>query len=71
MPGRLLEQEEGSLNYKITVIKGDGIGPEIIDQTITVLEAVSEKCGISFTFKEEMMGGCAIDKYGCRCRSPR
>lgn len=52
------------MNYKITVIKGDGIGPEIIDQTITVLEAVSEKCGISFTFKEEMMGGCAIDKYG-------
>ena len=50
--------------YKIAVIKGDGIGPEIIGQAIAVLGAVSEKCGISFTFKEVLMGGCAIDRYG-------
>jgi len=52
------------LNYRIAVIKGDGIGPEIVDQAIAVLEAVSEKCGISFTFSEVLMGGCAIDECG-------
>ena len=52
------------MNYKIAVIKGDGIGPEIVDQAVAVLEAVSEKCGISFTFSEALMGGCAIDEYG-------
>jgi len=52
------------LNYRIAVIKGDGIGPEIVDQAIAVLDAISEKCGISFTFSEVLMGGCAIDEYG-------
>ncbi|HEY8349502.1 MAG TPA: 3-isopropylmalate dehydrogenase [Clostridiales bacterium] len=52
------------MNYRIAVIKGDGIGPEIVDQAIAVLDAISEKCGISFTFSEVLMGGCAIDEYG-------
>lgn len=51
-------------SYRIAVIKGDGIGPEIVDQAIAVLGAVSEKYGISFTFSEVLMGGCAIDEYG-------
>jgi len=52
------------VTYKITVLKGDGIGPEVVDQAIAVLKAAGEKCGISFEFQEELMGGCAIDEYG-------
>jgi len=52
------------VTYKITVLKGDGIGPEVVDQAIAVLKAVGEKCSLSFEFQEELMGGCAIDEYG-------
>ncbi len=50
--------------YNIAVLKGDGIGPEVVDQTIAVLNAVGEKKGIAFHFREELMGGCAIDAFG-------
>lgn len=50
--------------YKITVLKGDGIGPEVVDQTIAVLNAVAEKNGFGFEYYEELMGGCAIDACG-------
>ncbi len=52
------------MNYKITVLKGDGIGPEIVDQALTVLKAVGDKYDMGFELQEELMGGCAIDKYG-------
>jgi 3-isopropylmalate dehydrogenase len=52
------------VNYKITVLKGDGIGPEIVDQALTVLKAVGDKYDMGFELQEELMGGCAIDKYG-------
>lgn len=48
--------------YDITVLKGDGIGPEIIDQAIKVLETVSKKYNFSFNFKEELIGGSAINQ---------
>lgn len=44
---------------KICVLKGDGIGPEIVTEAVKVLKAVGE-----FEFQEELIGGCAIDKYG-------
>ncbi len=50
--------------YNIAVLKGDGIGPEVVDQTIAVLNAVGELKGIDFKFCEELMGGCAIDAFG-------
>lgn len=50
--------------YNIAVLKGDGIGPEVVDQTIAVLNTVGEKKGIDFHFREELMGGCAIDAFG-------
>lgn len=52
------------MTKNIAVIKGDGIGPEIITQAIAVLEKVAKKFGHTFTFTEVDMGGCAIDKYG-------
>lgn len=51
-------------NYKIALIKGDGIGPEIIDEAVKVLKAVGAKCGFGMEFNEYLMGGCAVDAVG-------
>ena len=51
-------------NYNISVIKGDGIGVEIVDQAIKVLDAVGKKFDLNFDYKEYLMGGCAIDATG-------
>ena len=48
----------------IAVIKGDGIGPEIVDAALGVLKAVEDKFGHKFTYKEVLMGGAAIDAVG-------
>ncbi len=53
-----------SKNYKISIIKGDGIGPEIIDEAIKVLDIVSYNCGFTLEYKEYLMGGIAIDVTG-------
>lgn len=50
--------------YNIAVIKGDGIGPEIIDEAIKVLDAVASVEGIEFEYNEVLMGGCAYDETG-------
>lgn len=52
------------MTYQITVIKGDGIGPEIVDETIKVLDAVGEKYGHQFNYERVLMGGESIDAYG-------
>ena len=52
------------MNKKITVLKGDGIGPEIVDQAIKVLNAICEKYSHTFSYTEVDIGGCSIDKYG-------
>ena len=51
-------------NYKIGVIKGDGIGPEIIDEAIKVLDALSANMGFNLDYVEMLMGGAAIDATG-------
>ena len=48
----------------IAVIRGDGIGPEIVEGALTVLQAVADKYGHSFTYKDVLMGGVAIDTVG-------
>lgn len=50
--------------YKIAVIKGDGIGPEIVDEAIRVLDAVSHKEDFELDYTEYLMGGAAIDVTG-------
>ena len=52
------------MNYKIALIKGDGIGPEVVDQAVKVLNAVGEKFGHTFTYVDVLMGGCATDAVG-------
>ena len=50
--------------FNIAVIKGDGIGPEVVDATILVLDKVAKKYGHKFNYKNVLMGGCAIDATG-------
>jgi 3-isopropylmalate dehydrogenase len=52
------------MDFKIAVLKGDGIGPEIIDQAIKVLKAVGKKFNHNFVFTEALTGAIAIDKVG-------
>ena len=52
------------MDKTIAVIRGDGIGPEIVKETVGVLDAVAEKFGHRFTYKEAPMGGNAIDAFG-------
>jgi 3-isopropylmalate dehydrogenase len=50
--------------YRITLLPGDGIGPEIIAVAIAVLEKVGQQCAIQFEFQEALIGGAAIDATG-------
>lgn len=52
------------MEYNIAVIKGDGIGPEIVTEAQRVLERVGEMFGHRFRFTDVLMGGCAIDQTG-------
>ena len=49
------------MSQKITVIRGDGIGPEIMDATIHVLDAM----GLGLTYEEADAGLAALEKHGC------
>lgn len=51
-------------DYKITLLKGDGIGPEIVNQAVKVLDKASEKFNFSVEYDEALLGGCAIDATG-------
>ncbi|WP_457600512.1 3-isopropylmalate dehydrogenase [Hydrogenivirga sp.] len=51
-------------SFKVAVLKGDGIGPEIVEATLRVLKRVEELFGVSFEFEEGLIGGTAIDQKG-------
>lgn len=52
------------MDFNIALLRGDGIGPEIVDSTVAVLEKVGKKFGHKFTFTPYLAGGCAIDAVG-------
>jgi len=52
------------MEYNIALLKGDGIGPEIVDSAVKVLEKIGEKFGHKFNFTPYLIGGCAIDAVG-------
>lgn len=52
------------MDRRIAVIRGDGIGPEIVGEAVGVLDAVAAKFGHSFRYAEAPMGGNAIDAFG-------
>lgn len=51
-------------SYKIAVLAGDGIGPEVMQEAKKVLAVVENKFGLQFSLSEHDVGGCAIDKHG-------
>lgn len=52
------------MDYNLAVIKGDGIGPDIVDQATKLLDVVGEKYGHTFKYTEVLAGGAAIDATG-------
>ena len=52
------------MDFNITLLPGDGIGPEVVHETVRVLDEVAKRCHHTFHYKERLMGGCSIDKYG-------
>lgn len=51
-------------NYKITVLGGDGIGPDVTNEAVKVLDAIGSKFDMSFEYKFALIGGCAYEKFG-------
>ena len=52
------------MEKKIAVIRGDGIGPEIVNQALKVLDKIADLYHHVFMYTDVDMGGCAIDKHG-------
>jgi 3-isopropylmalate dehydrogenase len=51
-------------SYRIAVLPGDGIGPEVTAEAVRVLEAVGKHAGVRFDFSQALIGGAAIDATG-------
>ena len=52
------------MDYNIALLRGDGIGPEIVDSAVEVLKEVGTKYGHTFQFHPYLIGGCAYDEFG-------
>lgn len=52
------------MKASITLLPGDGIGPEVVCEAVRVVEVIAGRHGHTFSFTERLMGGCSIDKYG-------
>ena len=52
------------MELNIALLKGDGIGPEIVDSAVAVLEKTASKFGHKFNFTPYLIGGCAVDETG-------
>jgi len=50
--------------YKVLLLPGDGIGPEIVDEAVKVLHAVEQRFGAQFEFETELVGGASMDAHG-------
>ena len=57
-------KKEEDMEYKVGVISGDGIGPEVVAEAKKVLDKVGEIFGHTFNYEEILMGGCSIDATG-------
>lgn len=52
------------MNIRLAVVKGDGIGPEIVAEAEKILDKIGEKYGHTFEYTDVLAGGCAIDATG-------
>lgn len=59
-----IEKEWMTMEYKIALIPGDGIGPEVVREAKKVLDTVCEKYGHTFSYTSLLMGGASIDVHG-------
>ena len=57
-------ERRSTMRKRIAVMKGDGIGPEIVNEALKVLETVASKYGHHFAYNFVDIGGVAIDNYG-------
>ena len=53
-----------NMNFKIGVIRGDGIGPEIVGEALKVMNRIAEKYACTFEYAEILLGGASIDVHG-------
>ena len=56
------QSEMSVKNYNISILSGDGIGPEVMDEAIRVLDSVSGKHEFNLTLDNQLVGGIAIDE---------
>src|SRR5262245_32474141 len=56
------------ITAKIALLPGDGIGPEILAEAVKALDAVANRFGHAFEYRELLIGGAAIDAYGVPVR---
>jgi 3-isopropylmalate dehydrogenase len=52
------------MDYKITLLPGDGIGPEVTEAAVQVLQFIAEQSGITLSLNEQLIGGASYEKYG-------
>ena len=52
------------MNFNITLLPGDGIGPEVVAEAVRVLDTIASRYNHTFHYTERLMGGCSIEKYG-------
>ncbi|MGZ6315954.1 MAG: isocitrate/isopropylmalate family dehydrogenase, partial [Anaerolineales bacterium] len=52
------------MKANITLLPGDGIGPEVVCEAVRVLDVIASRHDHTFTYIEYLIGGCSIDKYG-------
>jgi len=51
------------MNLKITLLPGDGIGPEVVDSAVKVMKVAAEKFNVNLNFTERLVGGASYEKY--------
>ena len=52
------------MNLKVTLLPGDGIGPEVVDAAVAVMKVAAEKFNVGLIFNEQLVGGCSYEKNG-------
>jgi 3-isopropylmalate dehydrogenase len=60
----MTNHKEQTLDFNITLLPGDGIGPEVVHEAVRVLDVIAHKHGHTFEYQERLMGGCSIDTHG-------
>ncbi len=52
------------MTYKLTLLPGDGIGPEVVSAAVKVMNYVAEKFNVTIETREKLMGGCSYEEFG-------